>query len=204
MGSQWLFFRVNRVPIDWTITDIESELRRNYPLLSQVQPPRWLLTVSQRVLPNKKGEAKKFSSIIITIGIKVTTESLGLYSLGLFSQRCKMVNFYSAPPGAVCKRCFGGSHSIKHCSADFKCSICAGDHAAKDHRCETPLCRGRYPCKHNMKCTRCGEDGHRGFRCTRTQPEESSHKAQVPTLPAPKPITQIPNPIPIEIEEKDF
>lgn len=137
----------------------------------------------------------------------MSVETLGLYSLGLFSQKYRLVNFYSTPLGSICKRCFSGSHSVKHCSAEHKCGICASIHMIADYKCSIPLCRGGYSCKHKMKCARYGEKGHRGQKYLKTQAPPPVAQQPIPILAAPIPRAPAKQPIPIspiQIEPANF
>ena len=86
-------------------------------------------------------------------------------------------------------RRFSWGHIAAHCkSADSKCSICAKDHEATNHRCQVEGCkvgRGR-PCPHGtVKCANCGgPHGARADACAAKR--EARGEARGWRSPSPK------------------
>ena len=164
--QKWMWTRIHNISLtrymgkekDGGLRKLREELEAEN---SGVQIPaeiRWLGGAKVRARFQEKEEGA--SSVVAAVLGEAAFNRLSRYGVRLLGVRHDVDAYEEVRPNAFCTRCNGWGRIAPHCSnADLKCSICAGDHEAINHRYPVEGCRagkGR-PCPHGTtKCANCG------------------------------------------------
>ncbi|KAL0634752.1 hypothetical protein Q9L58_006269 [Maublancomyces gigas] len=82
-NATWTSFLVHNVPTSSILTEVATAIQLNYPTLTLCQHPRWLTTAEKR-------KEKTHSTMVITLPAQLTLANLGLTSLAISNQVCRL------------------------------------------------------------------------------------------------------------------
>ncbi|KAL0630649.1 hypothetical protein Q9L58_010500 [Maublancomyces gigas] len=89
-NAAWTSFLVHNVPTSADLQKVAAAIQLDYPTLKLCRHPRWLTTASKR-------EEKTHSTMVITLPKPLTLANLGLTSLAISNQACRLT-LYSPTP----------------------------------------------------------------------------------------------------------
>jgi hypothetical protein len=137
---------------------LREELKAENKGLTIPTEIRWLAR-NEDIRAKLREGTKEATSVTFAISGEASFAYFRRHGVHLLGERYKVELFEEARPDALCGRCSVWGHVEPHCTATApRCSLCAGDHHTKDHKCPVTGCKAKkgYPCPHMVpKCCNC-------------------------------------------------
>ncbi|KAL0630593.1 hypothetical protein Q9L58_010561 [Maublancomyces gigas] len=89
-NAVWTSFLVYNVPTTSTPHQVATAIELNYPTLPLCRHPRWLTTADKRI-------EKTHSTMVITLPMPLTLAKLGLTTLAISNQVCRLTTYLPKP-----------------------------------------------------------------------------------------------------------
>ncbi|KAL0630713.1 hypothetical protein Q9L58_010439 [Maublancomyces gigas] len=89
-NAVWTSFLVHNVPTSADLEKVAAAIQLNYPTLNLCRHPRWLTTTDKR-------KEKTNSTVVITLPRPLTLANLGLTSLAISNQACRLTLYSHTP-----------------------------------------------------------------------------------------------------------
>ena len=160
--ARWTKFLLHGVPLECSMDQVSESLRQNYPSLPLAQIPRWLSTPFQRQQPDRNGQPKRVSSVVIAILGSHSLTSIGLRYLTVCNSYCRLDTYYSYGSQIQCPKCHRLGHLVQQCKADsFTCGNCGQPHSTQSHTCPADGCPQGARCIHDIFCVNCNTNFHK-------------------------------------------
>ena len=198
--ARWTHFLLHGVPLDYSVVEVEADIKMFYPALKLAMTPRWLVADEakrmERSAKSRMGSEmpKLHSTMVITIVGQYTIDTIGTKTLSICNRICRLATFYALGANVLCGKCCKYGHETAACKEDsFTCGVCGEDHQTSKHDCDKVNCKGGGRCIHGpYKCVNCNSATHTSIdpNCPERAKRTPSYRRQdllPPRQPPPPP-----------------